>query len=43
MPLKAELALKRKAEKKGFKGKQKARYVFGALRKMGWKPNREKK
>ena len=40
-------ALKRKlikqGRKKGFKGKRLDRYVFGALRKTGWKPSREKK
>ena len=42
MPKKLEEKLKRKASSKGLKGKRKAAYVFGALRKSGWKPKRER-
>lgn len=42
MPKKVEKKLKRQAQKKGLKGKRKDKYVYGALRKMGWKPKRER-
>lgn len=44
MPRKMEQRLKRKAKKKfpGNKEKQ-DKYVYGTLRKTGWKPDREKK
>lgn len=43
MPKKLERKLKREASKKGLKGSRKDAYVYGALRKTGWKPKREKK
>lgn len=43
MPKKEEEKLKRQASKKGLKGERKDAYVYGTLRKMGWKPSREKK
>lgn len=43
MPKKLERKLKRKASKKGLKGARKDAYVYGTLRKTGWKPSREKK
>lgn len=43
MPKKLERKLKRKASKKGLKGTRKDAYVYGTLRKTGWKPSREKK
>jgi len=43
MPKKAERALKREATKKELSGERKDAYVYGTLRKMGWKPKREKK
>lgn len=43
MPKKAEQALKAKARKLGLKGERADRYVYGALRKMGWKPKRERR
>ena len=43
MPKELEEKLKRQATKKGFTGKRKAKYVYGTLRKTGWKPSREKK
>ncbi len=42
MPKKMEQELKREAEKKGLKGARKDAYVYGTLRKTGWKPSREK-
>ncbi|OED34056.1 hypothetical protein AB832_08110 [Flavobacteriaceae bacterium (ex Bugula neritina AB1)] len=43
MPKKEEEALMREADKKGLKGKRKDAYVYGTLRKQGWKPKDEKK
>ncbi len=44
MPEKLERKLKLEAIKKGFKpeGKRFGSYVYGSLRKTGWKPSREK-
>ena len=38
MPKKAEAALKRTAEKRGYGEERTGAYVYGALRKLGWKP-----
>lgn len=43
MPKKEEEKLKRQGKKKGLKGEKLDAYVYGTLRKMGWKPEREKK
>ncbi len=43
MPEALERDLKAKAKKKGFSGKRADAYVYGTLRKTGWKPSREKK
>lgn len=43
MPRKLESKLKREASKKGLKGERKDAYVYGTLRKTGWKPKQEKK
>lgn len=43
MPEKLERELKAKARAKGFTGDRFRRYVYGTLRKTGWKPQREKK
>ena len=43
MPEKLERALKREAAKRGYSGKRADRYVYGTMRKTGWKPEREKK
>lgn len=43
MPVKLERALKRKASKLGLGKKRSDAYVYGTLRKTGWKPSREKK
>lgn len=42
MPKAIEERLKKLAVKKGLKGKHKDAYIYGTLRKTGWKPNREK-
>jgi hypothetical protein len=38
MPKKAEQKLRKEANEKGLKGEQAERYVYGGLRKTGWKP-----
>jgi len=43
MPKKLEQQLKKQASEKGLKGDRKDAYVYGTLRKTGWKPSREKK
>lgn len=43
MPKKMEEALKKEARKKGLKGGRANAYVYGAMRRSGWKPKREKK
>jgi hypothetical protein len=43
MPKAMEKQLKRQAAKKGLKGKRAAAYVYGTMRKAGWKPSQEKK
>lgn len=42
MPKKMEKALKKTAKKKGLKGKRKNAYIYGAMRKAGWRPKRER-
>ena len=42
MPKKLEQQLKAQAAKEGLKGKQADAYVYGTLRKTGWKPKQEK-
>lgn len=43
MPKKLERELKRKATAKGLSGERKDAYVYGALRKTGWKPRHERR
>lgn len=43
MPKALEKKLEREAKKKGLKGKREDAYVYGTLRKTGWKPKKEKK
>ena len=38
VPKKLEKALEKQADKKGFKGERRTRYIYGTLRKTGWKP-----
>jgi len=42
MPKKLERELKAKARKKGLTGDRADKYVFGTLRKTGWKPKKKK-
>jgi hypothetical protein len=43
MPKKMEEKLKKDAKKKGLKGERADAYVYGTMRKTGWRPAREKK
>jgi hypothetical protein len=43
MPLKLEKALKSRAKRMGLKGKRMLAYVYGTMRKTGWKPSKKKK
>lgn len=43
MPKKVEKALKKSAKKAGLKGKEADAYIYGTLRKTGWKPKKKKK
>lgn len=42
MPVELERKLKRQAKKKGFGEERTGKYVYGTLRRKGWKPTREK-
>ncbi len=42
MPKKMEKDLKKEAKKKGLKGKQADAYIYGPMRKTGWKPKKTK-
>lgn len=42
MPKELERKLKTKARKKGFSKKRANAYVYGTLRKTGWKPSHQK-
>jgi len=43
MPKKLERSLKRRAKKMGLGKKRQNAYVYGTLRKTGWRPKRKKK
>lgn len=43
MPVKMEKALKKAAKKKGMSKKRTGAYVYGTMRKTGWKPSTQKK
>ena len=43
MPKKLEKKLKREAKKKGLSGERRNAYIYGAMRRTGWKPKRERK
>jgi hypothetical protein len=43
MPKKLEHKLKKEAKKKGFSKKRIGAYVYGTMRKLGWKPKLNKK
>lgn len=42
MPKSLHRKLKKQAKKKGLSKKRANAYVYGTMRKTGWKPNREK-
>lgn len=42
MPKALENKLRKEGKKKGFSGERLSAYIFGTLRRTGWKPNREK-
>lgn len=42
MPKALEKALKKQAKKKGMSKKRAGAYIYGTLRKTGWKPKRKK-
>jgi len=42
MPRELEIRLAKLAAKKHLKGKRKNAYIYGTMRKTGWKPLREK-
>ena len=41
MPKKLERRLKKEVNKKGLKGKSANAYVYGTMRKLGWKPKKK--
>jgi hypothetical protein len=43
VPKKMERELKKEAKKKGLKGKRAGAYIYGTLRKTGWKPSKKGK
>lgn len=43
MPKKLERELKKEAAEKGLKGERADAYVYGTMRKTGWKPKKEKR
>ena len=43
MPKAMEKQLKKAAKKKGLKGKRARAYIYGTMRKAGWRPKREKR
>jgi hypothetical protein len=43
MPKKLESSLKRQARKKGMSKEREDAYVYGTMRKTGWRPKRERK
>lgn len=42
MPKKMEAALRREAKKKGFGKERTEKFVFGSMRRAGWRPSGEK-
>ena len=42
MPKKIERKLKQQARKRGLKGERADAYVYGTLRKTGWRPKKKK-
>jgi hypothetical protein len=37
-----EQKMRKQAKKKGLKGKRKDAYIYGTMRKTGWKPKKKK-
>jgi hypothetical protein len=42
VPAALEARLRREGRKRGYKGERLDRFVFGGLRKSGWKPSHQK-
>lgn len=42
MPVEEERKLKAQARRKGLKGERFRAYVYGSMRRLGWRPKREK-
>ena len=42
MPKALERALEKQAAKKGLTGRRRDRYVYGGMRRVGWKPRMER-
>lgn len=42
MPIAMERALKKVAKKKGLTGERRNAFIFGTMRKTGWRPRRER-
>lgn len=43
MPKAQERRLKQEAKRRGYTGERADRFVYGTLRRQGWKPKRERK
>lgn len=43
MPKALERKLEKEARKRGLKGARKAAYVYGTMRKTGWRPSTQKR
>lgn len=43
MPKAMEKKLKKQAKKKGLKGERRDAYIYGTMRKTGWKPKKERR
>lgn len=43
MPKRLERKLRRQARRKGLSGRRQDAYVYGTLRKTGWRPGRRRK
>jgi len=43
MPIKIERKLKKEAKKKGLSKERTGAYVYGTMRKLGWKPKQKNK
>ena len=41
MPRALEEVLEKKASKKGLRGKQRNAYIYGTMRKIGWRPKKK--